>query len=81
MYNLMSRCQHAFRILRIKAQLKGEKSSVCMQVCRALHPKYGGDPSAELGEIAAKLSRAKVPLVHQVPQDMPAMWLRSSHML
>ena len=32
----------------------------CMQVCHALHPKYGGEPRAELGEVAAKLSRAKV---------------------
>jgi hypothetical protein len=30
------------------------------QVCHALHPKYGGRPDAELGEVAAKLSRAKV---------------------
>ena len=31
-----------------------------MQVCHAVHPKHGGEPSAELGEVAAKLSRAKV---------------------
>ncbi len=31
-----------------------------VQVCHALHPKYGGRPDAELGEVAAKLSRAKV---------------------
>lgn len=34
----------------------------CMQVCHAVHPKYGGEPTAELGEVAAKLSRAKVEL-------------------
>ena len=31
-----------------------------VQVCHALHPKFGGEPNAELGEVAAKLSRAKV---------------------
>ena len=31
-----------------------------LQVCHALHPKYGGRPDAELSEVAAKLSRAKV---------------------
>ena len=37
-------------------------SALCAhaQVCHALHPKYGGRPDAELGEVAAKLSRAKV---------------------
>ena len=32
----------------------------CMQVCHAVHPKYGVCQSAELGEVAVKLSRAKV---------------------
>ena len=32
----------------------------CMQVCHALHPKCGGQPHADLGEVAAKVARAKV---------------------
>ncbi|DBA84315.1 TPA: hypothetical protein ACH3X2_006369 [Trebouxia sp. C0005] len=37
-----------------------EKAEILYEVCHALHPKYGGRPDAELGEVAAKLSRAKV---------------------
>ncbi|KAL3133376.1 hypothetical protein ABBQ38_007247 [Trebouxia sp. C0009 RCD-2024] len=37
-----------------------EQADILYEVCHALHPKHGGEPSAELGEVAAKLSRAKV---------------------
>ncbi|DBB09374.1 TPA: hypothetical protein ACH3X3_007949 [Trebouxia sp. C0006] len=37
-----------------------EQAEILYEVCHALHPKYGGRPDAELSEVAAKLSRAKV---------------------
>ena len=36
-----------------------------MQVYNALHPKCGGQPQADLGEVAAKVARAKVSSQHQ----------------